>query len=515
MKMKFIIISVVFGFFNIVQITAQNIMTLDFRNPGPVINKNIYGQFAEHLGRCVYDGIWVGPDSEIPNVNGYRKDVLEALQDLKVPVLRWPGGCFADTYHWKDGVGAVQKRPSLQNAFWGNTIEDNSFGTHEFLDLCEMLGADAYISANIGSGTVREMIEWIEYMTSDLNIPMANWRRQNGREKPWDVKFLGVGNESWGCGGDMTPEFYADLLRQYGVFARQYGGGKFQRVGCGSNGDDVNWTEVLMKKAGKNMDALSLHQYTIATGNWGAKSSATGFDESLYFKGIKQAMKMDDVLQSHIAIMDKYDTAKKLGLMVDEWGIWTEPEPGTNRGHLYQQNSMRDALIASLTFDIFHRYADRVQMANIAQVVNVLQAMILTQGDEMILTPTYHVFKMYNVHQDANYIPVSVVTENYKMDEASIPNITGTASKTKDGKVHISLSNLNPNKEVTIQVNLEGGNLKKVNYGTMLSAPAFNSVNTFDKKEVVKPVGFSNFKLSKNTLTVKLPAHAVAVLELQ
>ncbi len=515
MKMKFIIILFVFGFFNIVQMTSQNIMTLDFGNPGPVINKNIYGQFAEHLGRCVYDGIWVGPGSEIPNVNGYRKDVLEALQDLKVPVLRWPGGCFADTYHWKDGVGAVQKRPSLQNAFWGNTIEDNSFGTHEFLDLCEMLGADAYISANIGSGTVREMVEWIEYMTSDLNIPMANWRRQNGREKPWDVKFLGVGNESWGCGGDMTPEFYADLLRQYGVFAKQYGGGKFQRVGCGSNGDDVNWTEVLMKKAGKNMDALSLHQYTIATGDWGAKSAATGFDESLYFKGIKQAMKMDDVLQSHIAIMDKYDSANKLGLMVDEWGIWTESEPGTNSGHLYQQNSMRDALIASLTFDIFHRYANRVQMANIAQVVNVLQAMILTQGDEMILTPTYHVFKMYNVHQDANYIPVSVVAENYKMDETSIPNITGTASKAKDGKVHISLSNLNPNKEVTIQVNLEGGNLKKVNYGTMLTAPAFNSVNTFDKKEVVKPVSFSNFKLSKNTLTVKLPAHAVAVLELQ
>lgn len=514
MKKKILILLFGIGISSIVQMAAQNRVVLDFSNANTVINKNIYGQFAEHLGRCVYDGIWVGPNSEIPNVNGYRKDVLEALQALKVPVLRWPGGCFADTYNWKDGVGAVHKRPTLQNAFWGNTVEDNSFGTHEFLDLCEMLGADAYISANVGSGTVREMIEWIEYMTSDLNVPMANWRRENGREKPWDVKFLGVGNESWGCGGDMTPEFYADLLRQYGVFAKQYGGGKFQRIGCGSHGDDLNWTEVLMKKAGKNMDALSLHQYTIPTGSWSAKSAATGFNESLYFSALKEAMRMDGILKNHIAIMDKYDPDNKLGLMVDEWGVWTESEPGTNPGHLFQQNSMRDALIAAVTFDIFHKYADRVQMANIAQIVNVLQAMILTQGDKMILTPTYHVFKMYNVHQGATYIPVSIASDELKMEDASIPAISGTASKAKDGKVHISLSNFNHQKEVTIQVNLDGGNLKKVNGGTMLTAPAFNSFNAFNKNDVVKPSKFTNFKLSKNTLEVKLPAHAIVVLEL-
>jgi len=515
MKLKRLIFAIsAIGLLTFSQTSAQNKMNLDFAHADQTINKNIYGHFAEHLGRCIYDGIWVGPDSDIPNVNGYRKDIVDALKELNIPVLRWPGGCFADTYHWKDGVGPVEDRPNIKNYFWGGVIEDNSFGTHEFLNLCEILGADPYISANVGSGTVEEMVDWIEYMTSDEDIPMANWRRENGREEPWDVKFLGIGNESWGCGGDMRPEYYSDLLRQYSLYARVYGEGKFQRVGCGANGSDYNWTDVVMDRAARHMDALSVHYYTIATGDWGNKSSATDFGEELYFSALRNAGHMDELISKHSAMMDKHDPHKRVPLLVDEWGIWTDQEPGSTPGFLYQQNSMRDALIAATTFDIFHKHADRVKMANIAQAVNVLQAMILTEDDKMVLTPTYHIFNMYKVHQDATYIPVLLQSEDYKYGEESIPAISGTASK-KDGKINISLSNLNPNENKTMEVDVEGGNLSNVINASLLTAPKINSVNTFDNPEVVKPVDFSDYKLKKETLTVTLPPHSVVTLQLQ
>lgn len=491
-----------------------NVMKLDFEKSNQVIDKNIYGQFAEHLGRCIYDGIWVGPDSDIPNVNGYRKDVLEALKALKVPVLRWPGGCFADTYQWKHGVGPVNERPKIENIWWGGTVEDNSFGTHEFLNLCEILGADAYVSINVGSATVYDMIEWIEYMTSDSDVEMANWRRRNGREEPWDIKFVGVGNESWGCGGDMTPEHYADLLRQYSIFAKMYGKEKFQRVGCGANSFDLNWTDVVMNKAWRHMDALSVHYYTIATGNFDDKRSATNFGEDLYIGGLYHGRRMEDLISQHTAVMDKYDPEKTLPLLVDEWGIWTDVEPGTEPGHLFQQNSMRDALIAVNTFDIFHRHADRVKMANIAQMVNVLQAMILTKGDQMILTPTYHAFKMYSVHQNATYIPVGIISEDYKVGDMSIAAVSGTASQ-KDGKVNVSLSNVNPRKSIKVTIDLGTGAVKKVNEGTILAAKAFNSINTFEKPNEIAPKSFNDFKLAKNTLEVTLPPLSIVNLELQ
>lgn len=514
MKNRLKLFSFLFLFVAFGLAAQENSVKLDFSNANQVINKNIYGQFAEHLGRCIYDGIWVGPDSDIPNVNGYRKDILEALIELQVPVLRWPGGCFADTYNWKNGVGPVNERPQIKNVFWGGTIEDNSFGTHEFLNLCEMIGADPYISANVGSGTVREMIEWIEYMTSDDDVEMVKWRKENGRDKPWDVKFVGIGNESWGCGGDMTPEYYSDLLRQYSIYARLYGDGKFERVGCGANGTDYRWTDVLMKNAGRNMDALSVHYYTIATGDWGAKSAATGFNEDLYIKGLKQGLGMDELIQKHSAVMDKYDPQKNIGLLVDEWGIWTDVEPGTEPGHLFQQNSMRDALIASTTFDIFHKYADRVQMANIAQMINVLQAMILTEGDKMILTPTYHVFKMYSAHQDAEFIPIELKSEDYTYGDTTIPAISATAS-TKDGKTNISLSNTNPHKSIKVHVDLSSGKVKKVNEGTFLTAPKYNSINTFTDGNIVTPKKFSKYKLRKNILEVEMPALSVVTLSLE
>ena len=512
-KLTFFLLVSLFTF----SLNAQvNVLDIDAAGGKNQINKNIYGQFAEHLGRCIYDGIWVGKNSPIPNVNGYRKDLLEALQALKIPVLRWPGGCFADTYHWKNGIGQLADRPKIKNVFWGGTVEDNSFGTNEFLNLCELLGCDPYISANVGSGTVGEMVDWIEYMTSDDDVPMANLRRKNGREKSWNVKFIGIGNESWGCGGNMTPEYYSDLMKQYSNYAAMYGGDKYKRVGCGSNGSDFNWTKVMMERAKNNMDGLSLHYYTIAGEGWNKKGSATNFGEELYFSGLKKALYMDELVTKHSAIMDQYDKDKRVDLNVDEWGIWTDVEPGTNAGHLFQQNSMRDALIASSTLDILNKHCDRVKMANIAQIVNVLQSMILTKGNQMILTPTYQVFKMYNVHQNATLLPSNLICEKYQLGDDQIPTISSSTSVDKNGKIHVTLSNLNPNKEIKLEVNLSGKGFAKINSGSILTAVAVNTVNTFEKPETIVPVAFKNArKISDNKLEVSIPGKSVVVLELE
>lgn len=477
------------------------------------IHKEIYGQFAEHLGTCIYNGLWVGEESTIPNTNGYRTDVLEALKKLKVPVLRWPGGCFADEYHWMDGIGPKESRPRMVNNNWGGTVEDNSFGTHEFLNLCEILGCEPYISGNVGSGTVEEMAKWVEYMTSKEGSPMADLRIKNGRKEPWKVKYFGVGNESWGCGGSMRPEYYADLYRRYSTYCRNYDGNVLFKIASGASDYDYNWTEVLMKNVGHRMDGLSLHYYTV-TGWSGSKGSATQFNESDYYWTVGKCMEIEDVLKKHMAIMDRYDPNKQIGLMVDEWGTWWDEEPGTIRGHLYQQNTLRDAFVASLTLDIFHKYTDRIKMTNIAQIANVLQSMILTKEDKMVLTPTYHVFEMYNVHQDAKYIPLNLEC-TYKQDRngRNIPMVSATAS-CKDGLTHISISNIDLNDEQEITINLNGLDANKVT-GRILTSKNIDDYNTFDNKEVVSTKEFNGAKISKGILKVTLPAKSIVTLELK
>ncbi|MFT3869155.1 MAG: alpha-N-arabinofuranosidase [Nibricoccus sp.] len=489
--------------------------TLRADQPGPVISKNIYGQFAEHLGRCIYEGIWVGPDSTIPNTRGYRNDVVEALKKLAVPQLRWPGGCFADEYHWKDGIGPREKRPSIYNSHWGGVVENNHFGTHEFLDFCELIGTEPYVCLNVGSGTVQEAMEWVEYMTSDATSPMANLRRANGREKPWKVPFFAVGNESWGCGGNMRPEFYADNYRRYNTFVKNYSGAKSYRVAGGPNSSDYNWTEVLMSVAGKQMNGLSLHYYTLPTGSWrGSKGKSTGFGEDQWFATMVQTLKMEEMLTKHIAIMDRHDPEKKVGLVVDEWGTWYDEEPGTKAGFLYQQNTIRDAIVAGINLHLFHKQADRVTMANIAQMINVLQAMILTDKEKMILTPTYHVFEMYKPHQDATYLPVELSSPTYTFGGKSIPAVSASASRDKAGLVHLSLVNCEPNNAHVVSVKLAGLTAKGVT-GRLLTAPAMDSHNTFAEPNVVHPVAFTGATLKGDTLEIALPAKSVVMLELK
>ncbi len=495
-------------------------ITLNADQPGDVIPKEIYGQFAEHLGTCIYGGLWVGENSPISNINGYRTDVFNALKELKVPVLRWPGGCFADEYHWMDGIGPKENRPKMVNNNWGGTIEDNSFGTHEFLNLCEMLGCEPYISGNVGSGTVEELAKWVEYMTSDGDSPMANLRRKNGRDKAWKVKFLGVGNESWGCGGSMRPEYYSDLYRRYATYCRNYDGNRLYKIASGASDYDYRWTEVLMERIGHQMNAVSLHYYTVP--GWvGSKTSATEFDLNRYYWTMAKCREVEKVIQKHCEIMDKYDPHKRIALLLDEWGTWWDQEPGSIPGHLYQQNTLRDAFVASLSLDIFHKYTDRLKMANIAQIVNVLQSMILTKDDKMVLTPTYHVFKMYTVHQDATFLPLNIECETMEFpskenlhEEGVLPLVSATASKDKDGKIHISISNVDAENSREVTINLPGVKAKKA-VGEILTSAKITDYNSFEKPEVVKPVPFKEAKIKKEVLTVKLPAKSIVTLELQ
>ncbi|MGC4035195.1 MAG: alpha-L-arabinofuranosidase C-terminal domain-containing protein [Chitinophagaceae bacterium] len=481
---------------------------------GTIISKHIYGHFAEHLGHCIYGGFYVGDTSKIPNTNGVRNDIIQALRKLKIPNLRWPGGCFADTYHWKDGVGPKDQRPMIVNRWWGGVTEDNSFGTHDFLNMCEELGAEPYISGNVGSGTPQELSDWVQYVNFNGRGPMSDWRKKNGRELPWQVKLWGIGNEAWGCGGNMRPEYYADEFRKYTTFMSDWENtGKLMLIASGASDADYNWTETLMKNIPAHMlGGVAMHHYSVI--DWNKKSSATNYSEEQYFTIMQQAWKMEELVSKHSAIMDKYDPKKKIALVVDEWGGWYDVEPGTNPGFLYQQNTMRDAMIAGMTLNIFNNHAERVRMANLAQCVNVLQAVILTDKEKMILTPTYHVMEMYNVHQNATLLPVTIKTENYTFNGASVPAVSASASKDSTGKVHLSLVNIDSKKQQSVAVSFGETKFKSVK-GRILTSPKLQDCNTFDTPDKIKPADFKGTELKNNSLNVKLPPFSVVVLELE
>ncbi len=471
------------------------------------ISKDIYGNFSEHLGRCIYEGLFVGKDSSIPNVNGMRKDVVNALKDMGLPVLRWPGGCFADEYHWKDGIGPLENRKKMINTHWGGVVEDNSFGTHEFFELCSQLGCDPYITGNVGSGTVQEMSEWVEYMTFGGESPMANLRRENGREDPWKLTYFAVGNENWGCGGNMEPQFYASMYRRYATFVRQYSGNNhIYKVACGPNGEDYNWTEELMKHALRHMDGLALHYYTV-THDWSKKGSATEFNESEYYTCLRKAYKIDSIITRHLEIMNRYDPAKRVDLIIDEWGTWHDVEPGTNPGFLYQQNAMRDAIVAAIHLNIFNKHSDRIKMANIAQTVNVLQAVALTDGADMLLTPTYYIFKMYKDHQENTLLDSYITSKLVGTKEDSLPNLTESASVDENGIIYSTIANTSATESTEICCQIADSTVKSIKAEILTGA--MDAYNSFEHKDAVKTEEFTDFAKTNDGFTAVLPPCSV------
>lgn len=495
-------------------------VTVDADRPGPVISRHLYGHFAEHLGRCIYDGFWVGEDSDVPNVGGIRLDVVEALRELAIPNLRWPGGCFADRYHWRDGVGPREQRPALINTLWGGVLEDNSFGTHEFMALCELLGAAPYVSGNIGSGTVQEMSDWVEYLTGSGRSPMADLRRSHGREEPWTVPFWGLGNETWGCGGNMRAEAYADLARQYGTFCRSGNATPLYRVASGADGSDVAWTEALMKVipeigghpfAAVPWEAVSVHYYTIG-GSWRDKGSATQFGVEEYWSTVVAAQGVAELLRSHEAVMDVYDPDRRFGMVLDEWGTWWDVEPGTDPGFLFQQNTVRDAMVAALHFDVFHRFADRLAMANIAQTVNVLQAMVLTEpgGGELVRTPTFHVFEMNRGHHDATSLPTHVAGPSRTVGDRDVP-VTSASASTKDGRVLVSVTNVDPDTPLEVEVELRGGRLAGA-AGRLLTGDAVTAHNRPGAADAVSPRPLEGLVPTATGVRLTLPPHSFATV---
>jgi alpha-N-arabinofuranosidase len=485
---------------------GQVSISIDAGKPGPVINKNVYGQFAEHLGTGVYEGMYVGPKSSIPNTRGWRNDVVGALKELHVPLVRWPGGCFADSYHWRDGIGPQDKRPSNVN---GDRVDEiNAVGTHEFFDLIDMLGAEAYVNGNVGTGSVQEMSDWVEYMTSDGGSPLARLRAQNGRDKPFNVAYFGIGNELWGCGGNMKPDYYANLYSNYEHFLRAPEKARPKMIAAGG---DTSWTQVLSKELKGRTSGISIHQYTIPSGIWEVKGKTLGFKEGEWISTLAAASKMDQIIKDHLAVLDKNDPDKKIGLMIDEWGTWYDEE---GRSGLYQQNSLRDALVAALSFHIFHEHAERVPLTTIAQMVNVLQAMILTDKEKMVLTPTYYTFQMYVPFQDARSLPLAIKDNtSYTLGATTIPGVSASAARAKDGKVYLALVNTDPAKPVDVAVNVAGTKVKGA-AGKVLTSAAMDAHNTFAHPQAIKPAAF-NARAAGGKLSIKVPAKAVMVVALE
>ncbi len=493
-------------------------VTIHADRPGATINKNVYGQFSEHLGSGIYGGIYVGEGSPIPNTRGFRNDVIAALKELKVPMVRWPGGCFADEYHWRDGIGPQDKRTVRINTNWGGVPESNAFGTHEFFDFIDMIGADAYVNANVGTGTPAEAAQWLEYMTGEQDTTLVKERKANCHDKPFKVAIYAMGNETWGCGGNMTPEYYADVYNRFATFMKTSQQPRPELLASGDHDGHTEFTTALMKNMRAGMDAISLHYYTILGPRWPDKDTATGFSEAGWINTLANTLKIDGYIKKQDAVMTAFEKKmpaahKKMGLYVDEWGTWYKPEPGSNPGFLVQQNTLRDAVVAAANFNIFHKYADRVRMTSIAQTINVLQAMILTDGPKMLLTPTYHVFHMYKPFQDATSLPINVKTGTYKYGKWSVPQVSASAARTKDGAIVIGLTNLDPHNSVDVSTLIAGAQEGQVK-GEILTAEAMDAHNTFDNPNAVHPVAFDGAKLAGNKLSLTLPAKSVVVLTL-
>lgn len=501
-------------------------ITIEANQPGAVINPNIYGHFVEHLGRGVYEGIWVGPDSNIPNTRGIRNDVVGALRKIRVPLVRWPGGCFAELYHWRDAIGPREQRPRGVNTAWGDEVESNHFGSHEFMDFIEQIGAQPFISINIASGSPAEAQAWMQYLTGPADSGPGLERAANGRKEPWKIPFIGIGNETWGCGGNMTAEYYSDIYRQYVSVLQPYG----MMIASDANSDDYEWTQTFLERSlyrhppdmpttlayiskQPQIGMISVHFYTFSGNDWGKKSPAVGFSEEDWARSMERTWKTDEMIAKHTAILDRHDPDGKVGISFSEWGAWwaTDEKRPSN---LYQANTLRDAVIAGLTLNIFQNHAARVKMANLAQMVNVLQALILTDGEKMVLTPTYHVFDLYQGHQGATLLPTNVTAPDYSMNSVNVPSLSASASRAADGAVTLSLVNLDPVRDAKVEIDLRGKNLQSVQ-GRVVTAAAMDARPEFARADPLAPTKLKQVAVRRGVVTMVAPAKSVVVLELQ
>ncbi|MDY2937766.1 MAG: alpha-L-arabinofuranosidase C-terminal domain-containing protein, partial [Fusicatenibacter sp.] len=445
---------------------------------------------------------------DIPNTRGMRNDVVEALKKINLPVLRWPGGNFADEYHWKDGIGPRNERRRTINSNWGGVLEDNRFGTHEFMDLCELIGCEPYIAVNLGSGTIQEAADWVEYMTAEEGSSLAELRGRNGHPEPWKVKYLGIGNENWGAGGSMNVEYYASEYRRYQQFCKNYGDNTLFKIACGPDSEDYNWTRGLMSRLNHwHAGGISLHYYVLP-GNWEHKGSALDFSEQEYYVTVQKALKIEEIMERHLQIMDECDPNHDIQLVIDEWGNWYDVEPGTNPGFLYQQNTMRDALVAGINLNIFNKHSDRVKMANIAQMVNVLQSVILTEGAKMIKTPTYHVFDMYKYHQDAELCDSTLETKEVGVEENNmVPNLTESVSVDANGVMHITMTNLDLENAYPIEAAILGMRPEQIT--AEIVTGEMHEKNTFEDPDCVKVQSFDGVSKVHGGIAFTIPACSV------
>jgi alpha-N-arabinofuranosidase len=494
--------------------TQRVVVRLD--EPIAVVRPELHGQFAEHLGACVNDGLWVGERSAIANVGGFRADVLDALTRLRIPLLRWPGGCFADDYHWEDGVGPRDSRPARVNAWWGHNLEDNAFGTQEFLRLCGLLGAKPYLAGNLGSGTPREMKQWVEYCNFTGPSTLARRRGADGSPQPLGVEYWGVGNENWGCGGSMSPEDYATAYKRFatylGTFTRPPTRMPLFLIACGPNGNNVDWTRRFFAKAGAPAGDWQLHGFA-AHYYCGTAGTATEYSVDQWYELLHRAAAVEKLILDQRAALDEIDPQRKIGLIVDEWGTWHPPTPGREPNHLWQQNTLRDALVAAITLDAFNNHADKVVMANIAQVVNVLQAMILTDGDRMVLTPTYHAFDLYRPHLGGTAVRLemeSSATVAFVLGDRRERMASLSGSATQLGpRVTVSLVNVHADLPMEVEIDL-GSVRPNAATHAVLTHDDLTAHNTFDDAAAVVPV---RSEIDADVRRFTLPPASVNVLQ--
>jgi len=487
------------------------------------ISPYLHGQFAEHLGELIYPGIWVGEDSKIPNLGGIRKHIVAALQPLHLPVTRWPGGCFADGYHWRNGIGERARRPLRINYYWGMAPEPNTFGTHEFMAFCRAIGTEPYFTGNAGSGSPQEIGDWVEYCNFVGDSSLSQERRENGSAEPFDVKFWAVGNENWGCGGRMDPESYAATYTRMRTSMFDYSGTAVHGIACGASGNDWVWTRKVMDYfKNKHWNHLGTVQSLAAHFYCGTAGTATEYTSAQWLELLARSAAIEGIITGHRAIMDEFDPQRNVNLIVDEWGTWHPVESGKPGSGLYQQNTMRDACVAALTLDIFNNHADKIYMANIAQLINVLQALLLVQEDRCIKTPTYLIYDLYQPHKDAQAVRLvshaDVISDGGASAEfcrdqfidrslVALQAAQGSAS-VKNGVLCITVVNTHPEQALDLEIALTGGMLGDVEIVRLVNND-IHAHNTFANPDAVTLSEPQTSHVDGSTMHVQLPAASV------